>query len=172
MARPVRCIVTRERGTSDEFYKGTYGNKTSYFKNKEIFDEWRAEKEKAKAINDMIADFVGYYNGEKFPSSITGKIKELKDIYDIHTVYDTFVEKKEDIQFAMESMEFDTEYGKCAYIMAIIVNHINDVWKRRKREEKMKVKQEAELKSEDIDYEYIPRPAFKNDRDITRFLED
>lgn len=170
MARKVRCCITKECGTSDTFYKDESTGR--YYKSKEIFDEWRNITNKRKELNDIIADIVGYYNGEKFPSSITKKVKELEEIYDIFTVYDTFVEKRDDIQFAIDSRDFDTEYGKCAYIMAIVVNNINDIWIRRKREEKTKLKQEATLKSEDMDFDYIPAPVKKNTKDISQFLED
>ena len=170
MGRRVRCCVTGEYGTSDTFYRDEKTKK--YYKSKEIFDAYRAPIDKEKEVLDIIADLVGYYNGEKFPTAITGKLKELKNIYDIFTIYDTFVEKREDIQFALDTRDFETEYGKCAYIMAIIVNNINDVWIRRKREEKDKKKMEATLKSEDVGFEYIPRTSFKNNRDITKFLED
>ena len=170
MARKVRCCITGEYGTSDTFYRDEKTKR--YYKNKEVFDNWRAQTDKRNEVLDIIADIVGYYNGEKFPSSITKKLKDLEEIYDIFTVYDTFVEKRDDIQFAIDTRDFDTEYGKCAYIMAIVVNNINDIWIRRKREEKTKLKQEATLKSEDMDFDYIPAPVKKNTKDISQFLED
>ena len=169
----VKCFITKESGTKDTYY---FDEKTKhYFKSKEVFDNWRDSVEKKKAVNDMIADFVGYHNGEVFPTVMTKKVKELVNIYDIFTVYDTFVEKREDIQLAMDTKEFGSELHKCSYIIAIIVNNINDVWKRRKREEKMAIKREAVLESEDIDaeFDFMPLPVSnKNDRDISRFLED
>lgn len=171
MARKVKCCVTKESGTSDTFYKDEKTGR--YYKSKEVYDAYRAPIDKRNELLDIIADIVGYNNGEKFPTSITRKLKELEEIYDIFTIYDTFIECRENIQFAIESREFDTEYGKCAYIMAIVVNNINDVWKKRKREEKNKIKEKTEIESPDVDFSFMPRPTSnKNNRDISQFLED
>ena len=167
----VRCCITKERGSKDDFYFDEESGR--YFKNKEVFDEWRAPIDKRKEINDMLADFVGYYNGEPFPTLITKKIRELESAYDIFTVYDAFIEKREEIQFAMDSREFNNTYHKCSYIIAVIINNIDEIWRRKKREEKLKARQEAELESEDADFVYIPAPVKrKNTRDISHFLED
>ena len=172
--KKVRCFLTKEYGTNETFYRPEDGpHSNHYFKNKEIYDEWRSKAEIRKKINDMIADFTGYYNGEVFPTVVPKKLKELEEKYDIFTVYDTIIDKKNDIQYAMDSMEFNSEYGKCSYLMAIIVNNINDVSKRKKRKEKLKAKEEIEANSDYFEFKFMPRPVTnKNDRDISQFLED
>ena len=147
MGRRVRCCVTGEYGTNDTFYRDEKTRR--YYKSKEVFDAYRAPIDKRREVLDIVADLVGYYHGEKFPSSITAKIKELEEIYDIFTVYDTFIEKREDIQYALDSRDFETEYGKCSYIMAIIVNNINDIWIRKKREEREAKRMENMMPTED-----------------------
>ena len=164
----VKCFITKEWGTKDTYY---FDEKTKhYFKSKEVFDNWRDSVEKTKAVNDMIADFVGYHNGEVFPTVMTKKVKELVGIYDIFTVYDTFVEKREDIQLAMDTKEFGSELHKCSYIIAIIVNSINDVWKRRKREEKEPKRIENIMFVED--YDSIQNNAGLKGKNISRFLSE
>ena len=172
--KKVRCFVTKEYGTNKTFYRPEDEQFSNHwFKSKEVYDNWRNDVEKTKAINEMIANFTGYYDGQVFPTIVPRKIKELKEVYGLDTIYETFVEKEKDIQYAMDAKEFNTDLHKCSYIMAIIANNINDVWNRKKREEKNKVKEEVELNSPDLDFEFMPRPITpKNNRDISQFLED
>lgn len=169
--KKVRCFVTKEYGTNKTFYKPEDGpHSNHYFKNKGIYDEWRAKTETRKKINDLIADFTGYYNGEIFPTIVPKKIKELEETYDIFTVYETMLDKKNDIRYAMDSMEFSSDLGKCSYLMAIIVNSINDVWKRRKKEEEESKRIKNIIFEED--YSNIKNNTEQKGKNISRFLSE
>lgn len=172
--KKVKCKITGEEGTSNTFYKVTTFNQdgqptTCFYKSKEVYDEWRAKTDKRLDLNRIIGEFMGYFEDQPFPTTVTKKVKELEKTYDIFTIYDTFVECRDKIQWAMDTMEFNSEIHKCNYMMAIIVNNINDVYKRRKKEER-ESKRIENIPMED--YTDIVNNAEKKGKNISRFLSE
>lgn len=77
MARRVRCCVTKELGNASEFIKAD----GKYFKNQEIYEKYKDEKDLTINIFKKFSELLGYEDG-KIPGSVGGiamkKIKESK----------------------------------------------------------------------------------------------
>lgn len=55
--RKVKCNATKEYGTSYEFY---YADDGKYYKTKEIYDEYKIDKEYFEKFYMKIAELLGY----------------------------------------------------------------------------------------------------------------
>ena len=79
------------------------------------------------------------------------------------------------IGYAMRTKEFSSEYGRAAYVMAIIKNHINDVYKAAKSNAAVQHKQEAKAQQvpilQDLDFGANTQDHHAH-RDISDFLFD
>ena len=74
MARPCKCAITGEKGTTDTFVKIN----GKYYKSQEIYDTNQMKKAKRKELIDFVCrEFLGYGNGQPFPTSLPKKLNEL-----------------------------------------------------------------------------------------------
>lgn len=168
MARHVKCYITGEEGTSDVFVK--HGN--HYYKSEKIYQDHIKELDyRNKIINLIIYDYMQYPKEVPFPTIINKRLKELEHI-GYETIYRTLEAKDSDIRKALKEKTFNGEYPKMMYILAIVKNHMFDIWKivlAEKREERKKEKQGYSLNIEDA--QIINNPK-QNVKDISKYLED
>ena len=75
----------------------------------------------------------------------------------------------------MRTKSFSSEYHRASYIMAVVKNHINDVYKAKKRRESAEAsiqRQERQFNAEDTtnfaDIGYAAKPS----RDLSFFQDD
>lgn len=95
MARRVRCSVTKELGDPSEFIK--IGNK--YFKNQEVYESYKEEKESFKKLYTKIAELLGYTNGIMIGSTGGFVAKKIKDsTLSKEDLYTSLLEKEEYIK--------------------------------------------------------------------------
>lgn len=129
MARRVKCRLTGEFGTSDQFVKiGNY-----YYKSQEVYDEDQRKKQSYKALVDYVCrEFLGYGDGQPFPPILPKKIKELS-FYSSDVILETFKECADEIKYWLEHKQFSGEYGMISYMFAIVRSKIADVAKKEKR---------------------------------------
>lgn len=167
MARRCKCYETKEIGTTDTFFKAPDGH---YYKSEEIYNKRIARTEYRKKIMDKIAELTNYEPGQKFPTVVTRRLKEL-EAYDNKTIYETIVDHQDDILWSFNNKNFDNEYGRFSYMMAIIVNNINDVVNIKLRDEKINKIENRKINTEDIDVEFDLNTKHKV-RDISCFLEE
>lgn len=164
----VKCAVTGEYGTSETFIK--YNGR--YFKNEKVLNEYKIQSEYwKKCIEKFSFDFLGYQPGQPFPTILPKRIKELS-FYDNETIYRTMCVCENDILQAISNKEFDTDYAKIGYIMAIIKNRIAKVWKVVRQEQR----------NANRDYQPIPHNIYaslaelqnpkQKVKDISKFVED
>jgi hypothetical protein len=103
----------------------------------------------------------------KFPTVICKKLKELES-YGWDVVFECICDSEDAISWALNNKEFSSEYGKCAYIMAIVVNHINDTKKKViMKERELECQKKIQI-PEEIDIQ----KGVQKKCDISRFLED
>ena len=76
---------------------------------------------------ELLGNILGYEKGQKFPTVLPKKISELRKGYSDEVIYETILRCQRDIETALRTKEFKSEYSMCAYVAAIIVNSINDV---------------------------------------------
>lgn len=205
MARPCKCAITGEKGTTDTFVK--IGKK--YYKSQEIYDKWQEEKNKrtvkcsitgevgttdtfvkiggkyykSQAIYDaaqkskakrrelidyVCREFLGYGDGQPFPTSLPQKLNELS-FYDNDVILEAFKQCASEIHYQMEHKQFSTEYNKVAYMFAIVKNIIADVNTDFQR----KAKQENIIKSTEIECGDLSSIGTKTrGKDISSFLDE
>jgi len=170
LSRKVRCQVTGEYGTSDTFY---HAPDKCYYKTKELYENKIKESEARKQIVDTICfDFLDYQKGQVFPKILTNKLKELS-FYSNQTILKTIEECRENITYWMRHKEFDSDYGKIAYIFAIIRNKINDVYKEEQKQKRQESKAEAALENQTINGIDIQNISVNHDKkDISKWLEE
>lgn len=132
--------MTGEWGTTDKFYKAPNGR---YFKDQDAYDRWLIGKEKKKPkkkkvtykdIINKVYDLLQYEEGQPFPRIIGRRIKEL-NFYSYDVILKTFNECTPAIERAFRTKTFDSEIQRCNYMMAIISNHIVDVYRESQRAE-------------------------------------
>lgn len=165
MARACKCRITGEVGTTDTFVKiGKY-----YYKSQEIYDAEQKQKETYKTLIDYICnEFLGYGEGQPFPTSLPKKLKELS-FYDYETILETFKKCHDDIHFWLEHKQFETEYGKICYIFTIVKSKIADINSDRiRREEQSKYTKKTEIECGDLSELGTKRQG----KDISNFLND
>lgn len=166
LARRCKCQITKEFGNTDIFIKID----GKYYKSQEIYDNHKKEQELRKEIIDIVLyDFLHYQQGQVFPTILTKKLKEL-DFYPNEVILKTIEVNSDNIRYWMDNKEFDSDYGKIAYMFAIIKNTINDVhrdWKREKR-----IKREEKKSSIDINIDIQDINTAQVGKDISNWLED
>lgn len=170
MARAVTCFATKEKGSSDDFIKMD----GHYFKNQAVYDSYIENKKLYTKIISLIAiDLMDYSPGQPFPPLIGKRLKEL-EFYDRKIIYQTIVEIKNDLIFAMSRTTFKNDAGRISYIFAAIKNHINDVYKKEKAKEKVakiaskKFAEEAALFEVDTEIKHTKQKV----RDLSKFLDE
>ena len=140
MSRKVKCHITGAWGTSDTFVK--IGN--HYYKNQYVYDEDHRLKEERKQLIDYICKtFLHYAEGQPFHTSLPKKLNALS-YYDNAVILETFKACENDILYWLEHKQFDGDYGKIAYMFAIVTNRIADVNRDYIRKEKIKQREESE----------------------------
>lgn len=169
--RPVKCFVTGERGTSLTFFKAPDGH---YYKSEALYNQRVHDAEVYKSIMDIIHDVLAFDPSMVFPTCITRSIKQLS-FYGNETILETFEQCKPQLENAMRTKSFNSEYQRASYMMAIIKNKINDVYKAKKRRESAQAaidRQETQFRAEDAtdfaDIGYAAKPS----RDLSFFQDD
>lgn len=166
--RTVKCAITGEQGTSETFIK--IGSK--YYKSQEIYDITQQQKNLHKLIVDSICyELLDYQKGQKFPTLLTKKLKEL-GFYDNEVILKTVQDYKNDIAYWMNRKSIDTDTGKIYYIFAIINDHINAVYNQWKHDKKQVVKEEKSEIDVGADVIIENLGTNKKGKDISEWLED
>lgn len=165
--RPVDELYKAERITPSGHKINTYYlSEADYLKEKE-------DKEYYHKAVDRMMELIGYETGMVFPTSFAKKYAELK-IYGNKVIYETIEKCASEIEYAVKKYEFTNEYNKMAYLMTIVSNKINDVYKDIKKQEKAnKIAKEIPINPDLIIDESAPkRVTIQKTRDISRFLKD
>lgn len=166
--RQVKCQITGEWGTSDTFVK----IKDKYYKSQEIYDKEQHRKDIHKQLIDFVCyKLLDYQKGQKFPTSLTKKLKELS-FYDDEVVLKTVQDYENDIVFWLNKKGIDKEYGKISYIFAIINSHINDVYNQWKREKLTQEKNSQINQDTNIDIDINKIETKHKEKDLSAWLED
>lgn len=165
MARKCKCHITGEIGTTDTFVKiGNY-----YYKSQAVYDADQKIKQSYKQLVEYICyEFLGYGDGQPFPSSLPKFIKKL-DYYDNEVILEAFKECANDIHYWLRNKEFSGEYGKLSYMFKIVEGRIADINKRVL----LRQKQERETKRVTVESEDLTELGTKKrGKDISHFLDE
>lgn len=95
MVRIVRCSITNEAGTSSDFIK--IGRK--YYKNQEVYDKYKADKEIQDKLMMKIAKLLGYKNGTMVGTTGGFVMKKIKEsMLSKDELYNSLTEREEYIK--------------------------------------------------------------------------
>ena len=95
MARRVRCSATKELGDPSDFIR--VGNK--YYKNQDVYNNYKKEKESFNKLYTKIAELLGYSNGMMIGSTGGFVIKKIKDSsLSKEELYESLIEREEYIK--------------------------------------------------------------------------
>lgn len=156
-------------GLSDTFIK----IEGKYYKNQQVYEIWHEECENRKrTINVIACDFLDYNTGQVFPTVLTKKLKEL-EFYGYDVIMETIEKCRSSIEYSIKTKSFKNDMNKISYIMAIIKNNINDVYKEHLRTEKVMEKQQEQATNfEAVNEDTIMNIGSKQKaKDISDFLE-
>lgn len=101
---------------------------------------------------DKMLEIMKFEPNAKFPTSFTKKLKELKESYSYVEVKYTIFKLEQNLVWAVENKEFQSDYNKVNYLMAIVQNNINQY---RKELYEINKKQMVMQKSNDSDLSAI-----------------
>lgn len=162
--RKVKCCVTGEMGSSDDFVKID----GRYYKSQAVYDEYQKDMEYYHKSIDMISDLMGYKPGQVFPTIVCKRLKELQ-FYGNECLYNTIIDNYKTCEWYMSNKGFTNDMQKSAYLFAIIKNNINDEYKKMI---------EKKNKKRRIENTYIETANLQDigtsvkGRDIGEFLEE
>ena len=165
MSRKCKCAITGEIGTADTFVRIN----GRYYKSQQVYDADQKRKEQRRELIDYICrEFLGYGNGQPFPTSLPIKLKELS-FYDDSVILETFKQCSSDIDYQFEHKQFASEYNKISYMFAIVKGRIAEINAELIR----KQKQESFHKPISIECNDISSVGTRiQGKDISGFLDD
>jgi len=163
--RQVKCRDTGMLVSASDAWKAPDGK---YYSSQGAFKHLENEKMYRQKCLEELGNILGYKDGQKFPTIVAKRIKEYK-VYGYDTVLQTILDKKQIILYNLCNKTFASEYNKVSYIMAIITNSINDVYKRKKTEEKDVRVNESVATMEEVTAVNSPVNT-RNIHDISKFL--
>lgn len=163
--RQVKCRDTGMLVSASDAWKAPDGK---YYSSQGAFKHLENEKMYRQKCLEELGNILGYKDGQKFPTIVAKRIKEYK-AYGYDTVLQTILDKKQIILYNLCNKTFASEYNKVSYIMAIITNSINDVYKRKKTEEKDVRVNESVATMEEVTAVNSPVNT-RNIHDISKFL--
>ena len=102
---------------------------------------------------------------------MTKKVNELRAFYDYVVIEKTFKECENNIRRALKTKDFNSEFAKAKYILSIIVNNIDKVYKKHLKDlEDMKrmFSKDEQIIVEDLQ---INKSKNSNISDISAFLD-
>lgn len=179
--RKVKCRFCCKTLNSTEAYRIDDGKAYPYCCSAKEYFEEKIENEYMHKCYEVLYDAMRYREGAILPNIVKKTLNELHRSYSFEVILKTIQKQKDSIEKACDRKSFNNEFVKCKYIMVIICNSIEDVYKQMKHEEIQNKKDNAEL--DRINDSYVefengsiirPIQAKKSSRrntDISEFLD-
>lgn len=175
MGRKCKCYLCKKELESKEAYVHTSISKTGKlttkkYCNEQEFIDYQKEMDFRKCIFDFMKELLAYEENQILPTTINKKVSELHNGYSYEEIYETLGFCKETLTYWCNlEGKFDKEYQKISYIFAIIINSINEVSKKIKRENRLDTKTENHIIEVDL-FDDVPITN-TNKKDISSFLD-
>ena len=163
--RQVKCRDTGVLVPISDAWKAPDGK---YYSSQGAFEHLENEKMYRQRCLEELGNYLGYHDGQKFPTIVAKKLKEY-EYYGYKTVLETIIIKKNDIVYSISHKDFASEYNKVSYIMAIITNSINDVKKKIDKEQRLQHISNNAITSEEVKSIQAPTNCGEV-HDISKFL--
>jgi len=163
--RQVKCQDTGILVSKSDAWKAPDGK---YYSSQGAFEHLEKEKVYRQKCLEEIGNILGYTKGQKFPTIVAKRLKEY-EAYGYEVVLQTITEKRQIIINSISTKDFTSEYNKTSYIMAIITNSINDIYKRQQNKIKQQHISRSVATTEEVESVVAPVNT-GNVHDISRFL--
>lgn len=124
MSRKVKCQITGEVVTSDNFYKITTNGKNKYYKSEEVYEEWLKIKDLREKILDKITSLLRFYTVDKM---VLKELKTLSEKCSYEVIWKAIELNEKELSYWVNSKEFNNNFGKVRYFFAILSNKVNEV---------------------------------------------
>lgn len=164
--RQVKCQDTGVLVSASDAWKAPNGK---YYSSQGAFEHLIKEREYRQKSISEIGDILGYKEGQKFPTIVAKKIKDY-EFYSYEVVYETIITKKQAIINSISNKDFTSDYNKTSYIMAIITNSINDIYKQHQNKQKIQHIDKTVVTTEEV--KSTTTPVRTPVHDISRWLDD
>lgn len=174
MARKCKCKLCKKELTTDTAYRVVVNGKNNYYCSEDEYDNMIIEKNKKKNLMIYIAcEVLQYEDGQIVPPALTKKLSKLNEFYSVEVIHETFRQKRDDIHYWMKNKDFSSEYGMISYIMKIIENNINDVYKVWKYKQQQLQKEKNNNTDVNMLNEVVEMKVNKSKKnsDISAFLD-
>lgn len=136
MTRQVKCKICGTKKSIDEAFKvikETPRTKVNnYYCSKEEYKESIRETTSKKECMEYIREILGV---KMIPPAFAKQVNILREYYDYIVIKKTFKECENNIKWQLDNKEFTSEFAKAKYIIAIISNNIEKVYKKHKRDQ-------------------------------------
>lgn len=167
--RKVRCFETGEYGTSLTFYKAPDGH---YYKDEQTYLRHDHKSKTHRKLIDELSEYMGYIPGMVFPTCITQSLKELS-FYGEDVILETLERNRDSVEYAMRTKNFNGDRQRALYLMAIIKNHINDVYKefKKAKESSTQMQEETLIPEVSTEEEMQNIGCMTKGKDISNFLD-
>ena len=169
MARKCRCKLCGKWLTTDIAYKDEKGK---YYCSQEEYEEIQRDKQRKEECFKYLESLMGV----PISKIARKRINELHEYYSYEVIYRAIKFVEDRIRYAVENKNFNNEQSEVNYLMAIISNNINEVYKEYTKEQKELMKLFEEPKNEidldiinDLDDKPVAKPRTS---DISDFLDD
>lgn len=131
-------------------------------------EEENKKKREWKELVGKLQVAMGYDSHQKFNTIVLRRIKELANYYPTVVILLTIDECKNAIEW-FKTKTFDSDFGKACYLVAIIQNNINDVYKRwLKKEEAAKQTVSIDITPEDLE---LAEPVRTERMDMSKMVD-
>lgn len=158
----VKCLdLNGEKMPKEECWRDPKGR---YWSSKKAWERKQSQLLYRSKCIDLFRELLAYMPSVPLPTYVYKLLGTLEG-YGYDVVYQTFVDKSKDIQWALDNKQFNNEYGKVKYVFSIVQNSINYVYKRMQKE-KTRVAMIPEVTEENIELKQRQQET----KDISRFL--
>ena len=165
--RQVKCRDTGVLVSSADAWKAPDGK---YYSSQGAFEHLMFEKTYRQKCIEELGNILGYSKDQKFPTIVAKKLKEY-ETYGYEVVFETISNKKQVIINSISNKDFTSEYNKTSYIMAIITNSINDIYKQHQDKKKLQHIDKTAATIEEVESNVTPVKV-RETHDISRWLND
>lgn len=170
--RKVKCKICGNELTNDVAYKVKIGKVNNYYCTKEEYEDLQKQKQTKEECMVYVQQMLGL---PLLPPMMIKEINRVSKSFDYIVIQKTFKECESKIKWFLEGASGSFDYPKARYIITIIENNINSVFKKHKHEqEQMKrlfeIQKDKEIEVDLFNISNKPTTTSKV-TDISEFLD-
>lgn len=170
----VKCKICGNKIERDTAYKIVKEQKTKkvnlYYCSEDEYNKQQEEIKQRDKCYETIKDILGI---SLVTPEMIKQLKIVRENYDYPVIIKTFKFKEDDIRWAVNNKDFTNTYSKFRYILAIILNNIEDVKKVHMKDLEEMNRLFNKVENNDVNIDIIndmPISKQRKSNDISQFL--